>query len=283
MLGDAWLGILPAKFIRIRPPPPTSSHPLSFLSSAPMSKRKKVPDAHVSDSTAARTAVGDRPPPLLPSLNLSNSETTVKTVVAALLTLLPHGATGQDAAAKKLMRAISLLMAELDARSRAMAIANESEGTRLPIAFRFPSGDTAGNNDDDDESGRGGGAVGIRVGGDDDDNSTWTKLGDEWYVCVVGGGSCGPIVIPTLFFPRTRTGAGSAGDATHHIINSSRDHLPRTPPLIFVPIRLLRLSKSSTTASASAFFPPRRLPYLLRRRRCHRRPRRGRSRSPRKP
>ncbi len=35
------------------------------------------------------------------------------------------------------MRAISLLMAELDARSIAMARANESEGTRLLIAFRF--------------------------------------------------------------------------------------------------------------------------------------------------
>ena len=42
-------------------------------------------------------------------------------------------------------------MAELDARSIAMARANESEGTRLLIAFRFlvPSGDTAGNNDDE--------------------------------------------------------------------------------------------------------------------------------------
>jgi hypothetical protein len=145
--------VLTLFWLPIAPPPPTSSHPLSFLSSAPMSKRKKVPDAHVSDSTAARTAVGDRPPPLLPSLDLSNSDTTVNTVVAALLTLLPHGATGQDAAAKKLVRAISLLMAELDARSRAMAIANESEGTRLPIAFRFTSGDTAGNNDDDREGG----------------------------------------------------------------------------------------------------------------------------------
>ena len=54
---------------------------------------------------------------------------------------------------QKLVKATSLLMAELDARSRAMAIANESEGTRLPIAFRFPSGDTAGNNDDNDEGG----------------------------------------------------------------------------------------------------------------------------------
>ena len=34
-----------------------------------------------------------------------------------------------------------------------MAIAYESEGTRLPIAFRYPSGDTAGNNDDNDEGG----------------------------------------------------------------------------------------------------------------------------------
>jgi hypothetical protein len=131
--------------------------------------------------------VGDRPPPLLPSLNLSNSETTVKTVVAALLTLLPHGATGQDAAAKKLMRAISLLMAELDARSRAMAIANESEGTRLPIAFRFPSGDTAGNNDDDDESGRGGGQLAFASVG----TTTTTAPGLSWVMngmCVWWGG-----------------------------------------------------------------------------------------------
>jgi len=93
-------------------------------------------------------AADDRPPPL-PSLDLSNSKTTTKIVVAALLSLLPNGATRQDAAAKKLERAISLLMAELDARSVATARANESEGTRLPIAFRFPSGDTAGNNDDE--------------------------------------------------------------------------------------------------------------------------------------
>ena len=113
-----------------------------------MSKRK-APDA-ISGSTGAHLAVGDDRPTLLPSLDLSNSKTTPKIVAAALLTLLPHGATGQDATAKKLVMAIPLLMAELDARSRAMAIANESEGTCLPIAFRFPSGDTARNNDNDE-------------------------------------------------------------------------------------------------------------------------------------
>jgi hypothetical protein len=122
-----------------------------------MSKRK-APDAQVSDSTVAHMAVGDRPPPL-PSLDLSNTKTTSKTVVAALLSLLPNGATGQDAAAKKLLRAIPLLMAELDARTKAMARANESEGTRLPIAFRFASGDTTGNNDDDDDDREGGGGM----------------------------------------------------------------------------------------------------------------------------
>ena len=100
-----------------------------------MSKRK-APAARGSDVSAAHMAVDNRPPPL-PSLNLLNSKTTLKIVAAALLSLLTNGGVRQDAAAKKLGRAISQLMAELDARSIAMARANESEGTHLPIAFRF--------------------------------------------------------------------------------------------------------------------------------------------------
>ena len=107
---------------------------LSSMIQPTMSKRK-APTARGSDETAAFMAVDDRPPPL-PSLELSNSKTTLKVVSAAPLSLLSNGATRQNAAAKKLERAISLLMAELDARSIAMARANESEGTCLPIAFR---------------------------------------------------------------------------------------------------------------------------------------------------
>ena len=97
---------------------------------------RKAPAACGSDATAAHMAADDRPPPL-PSLDISNSKIMSKIVVAALLSLLTNGAARQDAAAKKLGRAISLLMAELDARFIAMARANESEGTRLLIAIRF--------------------------------------------------------------------------------------------------------------------------------------------------
>ena len=108
---------------------------LSSMIQQTMSKRK-APAARGSDVSAAHMAVDNRPPPL-PSLDLSNSKTTSEIVAAALLLLLTNGGTRQDAAAKKLGRAISLLMAELDAGSIAMARANESEGTRLPIAFPF--------------------------------------------------------------------------------------------------------------------------------------------------
>ena len=54
---------------------------------------------------------------------------------------------------------IPLLMADLDFRSIAMARANKLEGTRLPIAFRFPSEDTAGNNDDNDDHDEEGGEM----------------------------------------------------------------------------------------------------------------------------
>lgn len=102
-------------------------------------------------------AVGERPPHLLlHSLDLSNSITTPRVVADALLSLLPNGATSQDAAAKILVKAFPLLVAKLDARSSAMAKANESEGTRLPIVVRFPSADTvSSNNDDDDREGAG--------------------------------------------------------------------------------------------------------------------------------
>jgi hypothetical protein len=107
--------------------------------------------ASEADASNAQLAVGERRPNLvLLSLDLSNSKTTPRVVADALLSLLPNGATSQDDAAKKLVKAFPLLIAELDARSSAMARANESEGTRLPIVVRFPSGDTVRSNNDDD-------------------------------------------------------------------------------------------------------------------------------------
>jgi hypothetical protein len=95
-----------------------------------MSKRK-ASDADSADDTAASS--GQRQPQM--SLDLSNNKTTPKVIATALLALLPPGATKHDAAAKKLLRAYALLMAEMDARSNAMAKVNESEGVRHPIAF----------------------------------------------------------------------------------------------------------------------------------------------------
>ena len=85
-------------------------------------------------------AVGERPPHLLlHSLDLSNSITTPRVVAEALLSLLPNGATSQDAAAKILVKAFPLLVAKLDARSSAMAKANESSSVSLQ---RIPSAAT---------------------------------------------------------------------------------------------------------------------------------------------
>ena len=62
------------------------------------------------------------------------------------------------------MKAFPLVIAELDARSSALARARESEGMRLPIAFLFPTGDTASsNNDDDDREGGGGTTIIIPI------------------------------------------------------------------------------------------------------------------------
>ena len=83
---------------------------------------------------------------VLTSQDLSSSSTTHKTIAAKMLSLLPHHATRQDAAAKKLIKAFPLLLAELDVRSREMTRASESAGTRLPFAFRFLSEDNIGNN-----------------------------------------------------------------------------------------------------------------------------------------
>ena len=114
-----------------------------------MSKRKSR-----SDPEAAVAAVGggddDRPASLLHSIDLLNAKTTPKIVAEALLALLPQGATKHDAAAKTLTKAFPLFKAELEARTSALTRKTESEGTRLPIAFHFPS---AGTNDDGEEGG----------------------------------------------------------------------------------------------------------------------------------
>ncbi len=101
-------------------------------------KRRKASDDGTSDGGI---------PPALNSLDLSNPKTTPKVIAAALLSLLPPGATKHDASAKKLLRAFTVLTAELDARSNAKAQDNQAEGSRLPIAFRFLS--QSANNDDD--------------------------------------------------------------------------------------------------------------------------------------
>ncbi|KAL7552429.1 hypothetical protein ACHAWF_015666 [Thalassiosira exigua] len=87
------------------------------------------------------------------SIDLSNSKTKPRAVADALLALLPDGATGQSAEAKKLKKAFALVTATLDARSTARAVANESEGARSPIAFSFRIGGDGGDHDTDEQGG----------------------------------------------------------------------------------------------------------------------------------
>ena len=94
----------------------------------------------------------DRPASLLSSIDLLNSKITPKIVAEALLALLPQGATKHDAAAKTLIKAFPLFTSELEARTSALTRKTESEGSRLPIAFHFPSAGTA----NDGEEGEGG-------------------------------------------------------------------------------------------------------------------------------
>ena len=81
---------------------------------------------------------------LIANLNLSDSKTTPKVVATALLALLPENATKQHSDAKKLAKAFPLVIAELENRSNKLARKNQAEGTRLPIEFRFTSGNDAG-------------------------------------------------------------------------------------------------------------------------------------------
>ena len=108
--------------------------------SKPRAKRK-ASDANIDDAAMAPAAL-DASNQLIASLDLSNRGTGPQTIANALLSLLPQGATRQHTTAKKLKKAFTLMMAELDARSRsnvlAIARSNEPEVTRLPLEFRFP-------------------------------------------------------------------------------------------------------------------------------------------------
>ena len=103
------------------------------------SKRAREASLDDSDASMASSLAVSLPSPLR---DLTNSKNSRKVVANALLSILPDGATKQSAAAKKLASAFPLVVAELDARAKAQARANESEGTRLPIAFRCNDGGT---------------------------------------------------------------------------------------------------------------------------------------------
>ncbi len=94
-------------------------------------KRKAAADADNDDADAVNS--------LLASLDLSKSRTGPKTIAAALLTLLPKDATRQHAMAQKLTKAFPMVISELDARSIQASRASQEEGSRQPIAFRFPA------------------------------------------------------------------------------------------------------------------------------------------------
>ena len=111
----------------------------STTTSGVLNNRLKVAKTKASGNAASTKGA-------LTSQDLSSSSTTHKTIAAKMISLLPDGATRQDAAAKKLINAFPLLLAELDVRSREMTRASESAGTRLPFAFRFLSENNIGNN-----------------------------------------------------------------------------------------------------------------------------------------
>ena len=99
-------------------------------------KRKAAADVDVDDAGAGNS--------LLASLDLSKSRTGPKSIATALLTLLPADATRQHAMAQKLTKAFPMVISELDARSIQASRASQEEGTRKPIAFRFPANDKQG-------------------------------------------------------------------------------------------------------------------------------------------
>ena len=101
----------------------------------------------MSKPPAKRKRAADDDENLLANLNLSDSKTTPKVVATALLALLPENATKQHSDAKKLVKAFPLVIAELENRSNKLARKNQAEGTRLPIEFRFTSGNDAGSNE----------------------------------------------------------------------------------------------------------------------------------------
>lgn len=106
-------------------------------------KRKAATDADIDDADAGNS--------LLASLDLSKSRTGPKAIASALLTLLPADATRQHAMAQKLTKAFPMVISELDARSIQASRASQEEGTRKPIAFRFPANVKRGEKKTEDE------------------------------------------------------------------------------------------------------------------------------------
>lgn len=100
----------------------------------PPAKRRAKRKAADADIDADETSA-------LASLDLSKSKTGPTAIAAALLTLLPDNASRQHAMAQKLTKAFSLVISELENRSNKLARESESQGTRKPIAFRFPAHD----------------------------------------------------------------------------------------------------------------------------------------------
>ena len=144
-----------------------------------MSKQNTGSGSGRTDEVVASS--GSEEPLLQPSLDLLNPNTTPREIAAVLLSLLPTGAK-HDAAAKKLVKALPLLTAELDARSNAMAKVNESLGAQHPIAFRFRATTlTTSNNDDGCENDIAN--VDITC---DDDEMTVIQMPEECFVKIMG-------------------------------------------------------------------------------------------------
>jgi len=92
-------------------------------------KRKAADDDAIADANSNA----------LITLDLSSKKSGPRDIADALLSLLPKNATRQHPSAKKLAKAFPLVISELENRANVLARASESEGTRQPIAFRFPA------------------------------------------------------------------------------------------------------------------------------------------------
>jgi hypothetical protein len=102
-----------------------------------MSSPKKKPAATKRTKRKATADLNDVDSPSAVPASSIDLSANPKAIAASLLALLPKDATKQHPTAKKLLKAFPVVVAELEHRANAMARKNESQGTSLPIVFKF--------------------------------------------------------------------------------------------------------------------------------------------------